>query len=313
MQVVVPAHYRSLVEPELDGVAGAYYEDAEEALRALPEADAFWLELWGKRAPSESELLDRAPRLRWVQTSAAGVESLDLQAFAKRGVRLTNGAGLHAEPIAEHVLMCMLAARRGLLPLLRAQAEGRWDRRAASGGELAGSRVVILGYGLIGQAIARRARALGAAVTGVRRRGRSSARVVTGDGWRHLLPEADFLVVAAALTPATRGLVGERELRALPRDAWVVNIARGPIVAEPALVSALRDGRIAGAALDVFDQEPLPKGHPLWSLPNVILTPHVSAFTDRFPPRAAELFLDNLDRFRAGRRLRNQVDLRAGY
>lgn len=319
VQVVVPAHYRELVEPALDGAKAAWYDDAEAALAALPQADGFWLELWGKRRPPDRELLAAAPRLRWVQTSAAGVESMDLEAFAERGIRLTNGAGLHAPPIGEHVVMCMLAARRGLLPFLRAQAEGRWDRHAASGpaalariGELAGARVLVLGYGLIGQAAARKARALGAEVIGARRRGRASALVVLGDDWRPLLPSLDFLVVAAPLTAATRGIVGRAELAALPDGAWIVNIARGPLVDEAALLEELKTGRL-GAALDVFDEEPLPEGHPLWSLPNAILTPHVSASTDRFLPRAAELFCDNLARFRDGRRLRNQVDLEAGY
>jgi phosphoglycerate dehydrogenase-like enzyme len=215
--------------------------------------------------------------------------------------------------MAEHVLMCMLAARRGLLPLLHAQAEGRWDRGAARPDELAGARVVILGYGLIGRAIAVRARALGARVVGVRRRGRPSRDIVVGPGWERLLGDADFLVIAAALTAETRGMVGERELRALPGGAWLINIARGPIVDEAALVAALSEGRLGGAALDVFDEEPLPAGHPLWSLPNVILTPHVSGYTDRMPARAAALFLDNLARFRSGRRLRNLVDPKAGY
>lgn len=313
VQVLVPSHYRELVEPSLDGVGATWYEDGEGALEAISKADAFWLEFWGRKRPSDSELLERASDLRWVQTSSAGVEHHDLKAFARHQIRLTNGAGLHAPPIAEHVLMCMLAARRGLLPLLRVQAEGRWDRRAALGGEMTGARVLILGYGLIGQAIAHRARALGAQVTGARRRGRRSANVILGDAWRDLLSEADFLVVAAPLTPQTRGMVGAAELAALKPGAWVVNIARGPLIHEEALLAALRGDRLGGAALDVFDEEPLPEGHALWSLPNVILTPHVSAFTDRFPERAVELFLDNLRRFRAGRRLRNRVDLRAGY
>ena len=137
--------------------------------------------------------------------------------------------------------------------------------------------------------------------------------MVVGDSWRALLPESDFLVVSAPLTPATRGIVGTAELQALKPGAWVVNIARGPLIDEAALLDALGGGRLGGAALDVFDNEPLPADHPLWKQPNVILTPHVSASTNRLRPRAAELFLDNLGRFRAGRRLLNVVDLRAGY
>ena len=313
VKVALPDWYRDLVAPHLDGARAAWYADGEAALKALPKADAFWFELWGRRQVEFAELLEAGRKLRWIQTSAAGVESLDLQALAAREVTLTNGAGLHAAPIAEHVVMCMLAARRNLLDMLRAQAERRWDRRMAGSDELGEARVLILGYGLIGRAIARRARALGAEVTGARRRGRGGRGVVVGDSWRALLPESDFLVVSAPLTPATRGIVGTAELQALKPGAWVVNIARGPLIDEAALLDALGGGRLGGAALDVFDNEPLPADHPLWKQPNVILTPHVSASTNRLRPRAAELFLDNLGRFRAGRRLLNVVDLRAGY
>ncbi|HEX6488783.1 MAG TPA: D-2-hydroxyacid dehydrogenase [Candidatus Dormibacteraeota bacterium] len=312
MTLVVPEWYRELVEPGLDGAAATFYRDEKGALEALPAADGFWLELWGQD-PSVEGLVTAGKGLRWIQLSSAGVESMDFELLRRRGIMLTNGAGLHAPPIAEHVVMCMLMAGRGILPLLRAQAEGRWDRRAGGRAELAGSEVLILGYGLIGRAIAKKARALGAHVIGARRRGRAGRDVVVGDAWHELLPQTDFLVVAAPLTPATRGIVGRAELAALKPGSWLVNIARGPLVDEAALLDALDGGTLGGAALDVFDQEPLPKGHPLWSKPNVILTPHVSASTTRMQQRAAALFLDNAARFQAGRRLRNVVDLRAGY
>jgi phosphoglycerate dehydrogenase-like enzyme len=281
-----------------------WYSDGDSALRALRDADAFWHELWGPGQPQLGELLDAAPGLRWLHTSSAGVEWVDFDLLRRRKVRLTNGAGLHAPPIAEHVLMCMLVAQRGLLPLLRAQSEHRWERHFGGRRELAGARVLIVGYGLIGQAIGRKAKALGADITGVRRRGPAD--------WRDRLPETDFLVVAAALTPATRGIVGAAELKALKPGAWLINIARGPLVDEGALLAAL-DGDLGGAALDVFDQEPLPPDHPLWTKPNVVLTPHISASSDRMRERAAAIFLDNVERFRSGRRLRNLVDLKAGY
>lgn len=304
MQIALPEWYRELTATSLDGARPAWYADGETALRALSDADAFWHELWGPGQPELAELLDAAPNLRWLHTSSAGVEWIDAELLRRRRVRLTNGAGLHAPPIAEHVVMSMLVARRGLLPLLRAQAEHRWERHFGGRQELDGARVLIVGYGLIGQAIGRKARALGAVVTGVRRRG--------PHGWRDLLGETDFLVVAAPLTPATRGIVGEPELSALRPGAWLINIARGPLVDEAALLKAL-DGHLGGASLDVFDQEPLPEDHPLWTKPNVVLTPHISASSDRMRGRAAALFLDNAARFRDGRRLRNLVDLKAGY
>jgi phosphoglycerate dehydrogenase-like enzyme len=304
VKVALPEWYRDLLAPSLDGDRPAWYQDGATALAALREAEAFWHELWGPGQPELPELLGAAPELRWLHVSSAGVEWVDLELVRRRRIRLTNGAGLHAPPIAEHAVMCMLMARRGLLPLLRAQAQARWDRHEGGRSELAGARVLILGYGLIGRAIGQKAKALGALVTGVRRRDHAD--------WRALLPESDFLVVAAPLTPATRGIVGARELAAMKEGAWVVNIARGPLVVERALLEALA-GKLGGAALDVFDEEPLPAEHPLWRLPNVILTPHVSASTDRVLERSAALFLDNVERFRGGRRLRNLVDLRAGY
>lgn len=304
MLVAVPKWYRDLVAPSLDGARPAWYGDGEAALKALRKADAFWHELWGPGQPELAELLDAAPAVRWIHVSSAGVEWVDLDLLRRRRIRLTNGAGLHAPPIAEHAVMCMLAARRGLLPLVRAQLEHRWERHFGGRAELAGAKVLVLGYGLIGRAIGLKAKALGAEVTGVRRRGPAD--------WRNLLRDTDFLVVAAPLTPATRGMVGSKELRALKPGAWLINIARGPLVDEGALLAAL-DGGLGGAALDVFDQEPLPADHPLWTKPNVLLTPHISASTEHMRRRAGALFLDNLARFRAGRRLRNVVNYRAGY
>lgn len=313
VRVAVPEWYRDLVAGHLDGADPAWYRSGEDLLEAVREADAAWYEIWSAPRPTDGEMFAAAPRLRWVMTSAAGVEHRDLRAYRRARAILTNGAGLHAAPIAENVLLYMLAARRGLPALYRAQLEGRWEPRAAGLRELSGSRILIVGYGLIGRQIGRLARAAGAQVTGARRRGRPGRHVVTGDSWRRLLPETDFLVVAAPLTPATRGLIGATELRALPEGAWLVNIARGQLVVEADLLAELASGRLGGAALDVFDEEPLPEGHPLWKAPNVIITPHAAAYTDRFRPRAAELFLDNLRRFQAGRRLRNVVNLREGY
>jgi len=304
VRVALPEWYRELVEPSLNGTNATWYADGKSGLQALGKADAFWHELWGPGQPQLPELLDAGADLRWMHVSSAGVEWVDLDLVRRRRVRLTNGAGLHAPPIAEHVVMCLLAAQRGLLPLLRAQSEHRWERHFGGRRELAGAKVLILGHGLIGQAVGRKAKALGAEVTGVRRRGPGN--------WRDLLPQSDFLVVAAPLTPATRGIVGARELKALKPGAWVVNIARGPLIDEPALLKAL-DGHLGGAALDVFDQEPLPEDHPLWTKPNVLLTPHISASTDHMRERAAALFLDNLRRFESGKRLRNLVNFKAGY
>ena len=228
---------------------------------------------------------------------------------------LTNGAGLYAQPIAEHVIMCMLAARLNLLGLVRAQSAGIWDPEVESEHELQGSVALILGYGALGRAVGDRARALGVTVLGARRRGDAPIEdgVSSSDTWRAQLPEADFVVLTLPSTPETRGILGEPELASMKAGAWLINVARGSLVDEGALVDALSSGHLGGAALDAFQNEPLPPAHPFWKLPNVLLSPHSSWRSSRLDEREVALFSDNLQRFIDGDRLRNVVDLDAGY
>ena len=228
---------------------------------------------------------------------------------------LTNGAGLYAQPIAEHVVMCMLAARLNLLGMLGAQAAATWIPDVESDQELSGSVALILGYGQLGRAIGTRLRALGVDVVAARRSAglEHDGGVVSAGDWRDRLPEVDFLVLTLPSTRETRNIVGASEFDALKQGAWIVNVARGSLVDEAALLDALSSGRLGGAVLDAFAREPLPPDHPLWRLPNVILSPHSSWRSSRLDERQVELFGDNLDRFLTSRPLRNVVDLDIGY
>jgi phosphoglycerate dehydrogenase-like enzyme len=263
-----------------------------------------------------------AGRLRWIHSASAGVEESLFPALVASDVVLTNSSGLHAICIPEHVLGQMLVLARNFHEAVRLQARGEWNRYAViahQGGvrELHGSHLAILGAGPIGANLARMAAALGMRVRVMRRhpgRAIAHAEAVVGPADLHaLLAWADFVVLAVPLTAETRGLIGAAELRRMRSSAYLINIARGEVVDEAELVRCLRTGAIAGAALDVFSEEPLPADHPLWALPNAVLTPHVSGYTATYFDRMLALFEDNLDRFLAGQALRNVVDKHLGY
>ncbi len=312
-RILIPSRYRSRLADT--SCVPVWYEGIDEVVAAAAETDAVWLSGFAA-GDVVSRVLDRGGRrLRWLHYSSTGVEHMPLGEFHERGVTLTNGAGLYATPIAEHVIMCMLAARLNLLGLIRAQAAETWAPEIESEQELNGSVALILGYGALGRAVGARARALGVTVLGARRRSGSpwEEGVSSGDTWREHLPEADFVVLALPATPETRGIVGERELAAMKAGAWLINVARGTLVDEAALLEALSTGHLGGAALDAFQTEPLPPAHPFWALPNVILSPHSSWRSSRLEEREVALFSDNLRRFIDRDALQNVVDLDAGY
>lgn len=260
-------------------------------------------------------LLKAAPGLRWIHTGSAGVEHWIADELTTRAITLTNSAGVYGVPIAEWVLHALLMIVKRGPEMVAAQQARRWAADVPFD-ELTDKTLTILGAGGIGAEIARRAAAFDLRIWGVNRSGQPTphvARTVKVDTWRELLPETDFLVLAAPLTEATRHIVGAQELALLPSHAWLINIARGALVDEPALIAALEDGVIAGAALDTFEREPLPPDSPLWTLPNVIVSPHHSGTSPRSAERVFALFLDNLARFIRGDELRNVVDLAAGY
>ncbi len=303
-------------EPALAG------EERDEEAEGKVEAILAETEVLFTNPVIPADILSRAPRLEWVQLTSAGVDRLLDSELVRSKVKVATASGMHAVPIGEYVLGAMLAFAKGLPRAVRAQAERAW--RPYWPDELHGKTVGIVGLGAIGGHVAKLARALEMRVLAVRRsagkRGtRHEARdtdaheLVPPSELAYVLSESDYVVIAAPLTAETRGMIGERELRSMKTTAVIINIARGAIIDEAALVRALKDGWIAGAALDVFEREPLPQESELWGLENVMVTPHIAGGTPRYLELAVELFCDNLRRYLAGQPLRNVVDVKRGY
>jgi phosphoglycerate dehydrogenase-like enzyme len=263
-----------------------------------------------------ADLPEMAPNVRWIQATSAGIgQFVRRHGYARRMPHtvFTTASGVHAQPLAEFALLAMLMHVRRILHVVRAQSQRTWARFA--GTDLEGRTVVVVGLGRIGRDVARRARAFGMRAIAVKRSpGGSDAdrgdidEVHGPEALRALLPGADFLVLVAPHTDETEGMIGAGELAALPRGAAVVNIGRGALVDETALVEALRSGHLGGAYLDVFAEEPLPADSPLWAMPNVLVSPHSASTSDRENRRITDLFLDNLRRWLDGRPLRNVLD-----
>jgi phosphoglycerate dehydrogenase-like enzyme len=298
--------YASLVRAPRARVTVATCATPSEAAAAVAEADVLYA--W-KFPPA---LYPRATRLRWVQAMGAGVDWLLVQELPARVV-VTRAPGVFGPWMREYVLGWCLAVTQRMQTYRAAQRERRW-RADVIPERLAGKTLVIVGLGDIGRAVARAARGLGMRVVGVSRAGRplrDAARVYRLRDLGRALAEGDFVVLVLPLTPATRGLIGAAALARMRGSAWLLNIGRGAVVDEDALVTALRERRIAGAVLDVFAQEPLPADHPLWALDNVVITPHISGPSTA--PEIAPVFNDNLGRWLAGRPLRHVVDRARGY
>lgn len=260
-------------------------------------------------------LLDQAPDLQWLHSPGAGVERWPLEELAKRGITLTNGAGIFAIPIAEWVLTAMLTAVKRTYAVRDAQHEHRWASDIAAD-ELYGKTLLVLGTGGIGREIINRAAAFGMRIWGSNRQGRpapNTERTVQGEEWRDLLAAADFVVSTLPLTAETRSMISTTELAQLKPGAWLLNVGRGATIDEDALVQSLRDGHLGGAALDAWTTEPLPTDHPAWSLPTMMVSPHMSGSSPAGRDRGLQLFVDNLHRFATKQPLRNVVDLSVGY
>ena len=258
------------------------------------------------------------PKLRWIHTFSAGVDRYLPELATHERILLTNNSGAYDVPIAEHVIAMIFAAAKKVPEHLAAQGRHEWQRESPHA-EVRGATLVILGLGSIGTELARLAAGVGMRVVGIRRDARADRpapgveRIVPPERLAEAAADADYLAVAAPLTPQTKGMVSAEVLRALKPTAWVINIARGPIVDEAALVAALAEKRIGGAALDVFDTEPLPETSPLWSLDNAIITPHISNSSPRLRARSLALVTENVRRFKAGEPLLNLVDRTIGY
>ena len=250
----------------------------------------------------------RAPRLAWLHTSFAGTDHPVFDALRARGIRITNGVGVSAPSIAGTVMLYLLALSRDLPRWTREQDARRWEPRRFD--DLAGMKLGIVGMGSIGGEVARLAAAFEMEVIGLRRRPRGDERCPTwpADALPELLAWADVVVVTAPLTDATRGMFDADAFAAMRPGAWFVNVGRGEVVDEAALVDALARGHVGGAGLDVFATEPLPNDSPLWAMPNVIITPHSSGVTTRSYRRSIDLFVDNFGRHARGEPLRNVVE-----
>ena len=300
-----------------EGLTDEPVDDVEVLLRGWLSADAF------------DRLLSRAPRLTWVHSASAGVERALTPAARERGLVITNARGVFSRPIAEYVVMMILAISRRLPGLLELQRERTWQ--PLEGVELRDVTVGIVGLGSIGRAVGALATAFGCRVVAVRRRSEEGAAATATDdesrsfgevmldrvGGPETLPtllgEADFVVLAAPLTPETQNMIDADALDAMKPGAWLINVARGALIDDRALLQALRENRIGGAVLDTFRDEPLPPTSPFYDLSNVIVTPHTSWSSGRVLDRSVELFCDNLRRFATGEPLMNVVDPAAGY
>jgi glyoxylate/hydroxypyruvate reductase A len=264
-----------------------------------------------------AEIARNCPRLRWVQGTSAGIGGfLERTGLVRTSLVFTTASGVHGTPLAEFTLLGLLHFAKGMPELARWKERRHWQRYA--GLQVAGSRALLVGLGGVGRAVARLLSAAGVQVTGAGRTERDRdvpgvASYIPVERIDLVLPDVDALVLACPLTDRTRGLIGERELALMRPGAVVVNISRGQVIDEDALIAALSGGRLGGACLDVFATEPLPASSPLWEMPNVIISPHSAATVATENGLLTDLFTDNLQRWLAGQPLRNVFDRAAGY
>jgi glyoxylate/hydroxypyruvate reductase A len=289
----------------------------------LPEQEARWRSLLARAdilfdfdPTHRADLPELAPQARWLQATSAGIgQFVKQQGYDTRMPHtiFTTASGVHARPLAEFCLMAMLMHAKAAPRLWRDQERHHWERYA--GTDLAGRTLAVIGLGRVGAEVARVAKALEMRVIGANIRPRPEAvdLFYGPDRLHEVLPQAEYLVLAVPHTPATERMIGPRELALLPEGAFLINIARGAVIDEPALIAALRSGQLGGAALDVFAAEPLPADSPLWDMPNVLVSPHSASTSDRENARITDLFCDNLRRYLAGQPLRNVLDTQRLY
>jgi len=290
--------------------------DSPEAFaRAAPEATVIFN--WSGSGELLRQVFAMCPRVRWVHSRSAGLDGVLSSEIVESPVPVTNGSGVFSPPLGEFALGAILYFAKDFRRMIRSQEAGVWDQFDMP--EIAGQTVGIVGYGDIGRAVAARVRPMGMRVLAVKRHVLPYSadplvdKIYPPEERLEMISRADYIVASAPLTPETRGMVGEPEFAAMKREAVVINIGRGPVIDEAAMVRALSDGRIKGAALDVFDTEPLPAGHALYQLKNVLLSAHCADHTPDWLERAMRFFLEQFERFRKGEPLVNVVDKRLGY
>jgi phosphoglycerate dehydrogenase-like enzyme len=273
---------------------------------------------WSGSLELFKQVFGMCSNLRWVHSRSVGLERVLFSELIESPVPLTNGVGVFSAALGEFALAAMLHFAKDFPRLIRAQRAGVWEEFDVL--LLAGHTVGIVGYGDIGRAVASRARAMGMTVLGLKRRVSTAdvkdsfvEQIYSPEQRRVMIARCDYLVVAAPLTAETRGMIGEAEFAAMKPTAVVINVGRGPIIEEAALIRALSTGQIKGAALDVFDREPLPAGHPFYKLENVLLSPHCADHTPDWIDNAMRFFIEQFRRFQNGESLVNVVDKKLGY
>lgn len=302
------------VSPSLEVVSS---EDKEEALRLVEDADVLFAGFFSK------ELFLAAKRLIWIQAWGAGVDRFLIPEVVKSRVIVTNAGGVHPTPISEHVVGLMLCLCRKLHLFIRDQMGRKWERYESSVSteqveELAGKTIGIVGLGRIGTEIAQKAKCLGMRVIATKRdpsrlASTSVDRLFHPTYLNQLLAQSDFVVLSLPLTKETQGMIGEAQLKSMKRTGYLINVSRGRIVQESRLIEALKQGWIAGAGLDTFENEPLPENSELWDFRNVIITPHIAGLTPYYMERLTNIFCENLNRFIRERPLMNVVNKTLGY
>lgn len=309
--LVASALARPLLEPHLpDWIDARFYTSGAEMMAFAPEAEIGWFDM--ENTAPMVEAIRRAEKLKWLTSIYAGLDFLPFDLLRERGVVVTNGAGINAVTIAEYVVMGMLTVAKGYREVVRAQDRHEWLTDSPGKVELAGSKALLLGYGAIGQQIATRLAAFDVAVTNVRRT--PGPATLGPDDWRPRLGEFDWVILAVPATPETDAMIGAAELAAMKPSAVLLNIARGAVIDQAALVEALRNQAIAAAFLDVTSPEPLPPSNPLWDLPNAHITMHLSgrAQSTMFR-RAADRLIANIHRWGKGEPVEPRFDLELGY
>ena len=287
---------------------------AEAFERTAPEASVIFN--WSGSGALLGEVLGMCPAVRWVHCRAAGLDDMLSPAVVAHPVPLTNGSGVFSPPLGEFVLGAVLYFAKDFRRLIRNQMAGKWEQFDV--GEVSGQTAGIVGYGDIGRACATRLKAMGMKILALRRTAPAAADSLVDkyygpEGLVDMIAQCDYIVVTAPLTPETRGMLGAKEFAAMKPSAVVINVGRGAVIDEAAMIQALTENRIAGAALDVFATEPLPAGHPFYRLENVLLSPHSTDHTYDWLDRAMRFFLEQFERFAKGEPLRNVVDKKRGY
>lgn len=302
---------RPLLEPRLpEGLDVRWFMTKAESLEAVKGAEIGWFDMYEQEAMVDT--LRAATDLKWLNSIYAGLDFLPMDVLIERDITVTNGAGINAITIAEYVVMGMLNIAKGYREVMRAAERREWLLDSPGKRELAGTRAMLLGYGAIGQLIKPRLEAFGVEVKTVRRSGGEGA--LTPDEWRGHLGSYDWIILAVPATPQTEGMIGADELGKMKSDAVIVNIARGTVIDQPALIDALKEKRIGGAFLDVTTPEPLPADHELWTLDNAHISMHLSGRAqDKMFQRSADRFLDNLANYLEGKPVAPIFDPRIGY